>query len=255
MNRIHKPVLSFGLGAAVGTAAGLIGLGGAQFRLPAPVGALRYTDTAREAVALNLVSSFIVLAAASRLPVSRTANRDAAHWFDRRRAHRRTVRARRNPRNAAPRENDGRPGRGPGPTPSRPDRAGRREDQALQAHRPALRKDEDQRRILLRQRHRLHLEPIRLHCLTFILGSRTCRPKGRQVQIAMSRGTECVGPQARTLSGRAGAAAFAAAIRGSRAEPLAGPRRGWTNILSSHRSRSVRNCSTPMSMPSWPFAG
>lgn len=56
------PALPFGIGAAVGTAGGLIGLGGAEFRLPALVGVLRFTP--REAVAVNLVASFIVLAAA-----------------------------------------------------------------------------------------------------------------------------------------------------------------------------------------------
>ena len=43
-------------------AGGLNGLGGAEFRLPALVGVLRFS--AREAVAVNLVASFIVLAAA-----------------------------------------------------------------------------------------------------------------------------------------------------------------------------------------------
>lgn len=62
MTRPERPVFAFGLGAAVGTAGGLIGLGGAEFRLPALVGILRFS--AREAVAVNLVSSFIVLAAA-----------------------------------------------------------------------------------------------------------------------------------------------------------------------------------------------
>jgi uncharacterized membrane protein YfcA len=62
MTRPARPVFAFGLGAAVGTAGGLIGLGGAEFRLPALVGALRFA--AREAVAVNLVCSFIVLAAA-----------------------------------------------------------------------------------------------------------------------------------------------------------------------------------------------
>ncbi len=63
MTRPARPALSFGIGAAVGTAGGLIGLGGAEFRLPALVGVLRFS--AREAVAVNLVASFIVLAAAS----------------------------------------------------------------------------------------------------------------------------------------------------------------------------------------------
>jgi uncharacterized membrane protein YfcA len=60
--RPARPALSFGIGAAVGSAGGLIGLGGAEFRLPALVGVLRFS--AREAVALNLVASLIVLAAA-----------------------------------------------------------------------------------------------------------------------------------------------------------------------------------------------
>jgi uncharacterized membrane protein YfcA len=62
MTRPARPAMSFGIGAAVGTAGGLIGLGGAEFRLPALVGFLRFS--AREAVAINLVASFIVLAAA-----------------------------------------------------------------------------------------------------------------------------------------------------------------------------------------------
>lgn len=62
MIRRARPALSFGIGAAVGTAGGLIGLGGAEFRLPALVGVLRFW--AREALAVNLVASFIVLAAA-----------------------------------------------------------------------------------------------------------------------------------------------------------------------------------------------
>lgn len=62
MTRPGHPWKSFGIGAAVGTAGGLIGLGGAEFRLPALVGVLRFSP--REAVAVNLVASFIVLAAA-----------------------------------------------------------------------------------------------------------------------------------------------------------------------------------------------
>ncbi|TVQ35325.1 MAG: sulfite exporter TauE/SafE family protein [Geminicoccaceae bacterium] len=62
MSRQQKPVYAFGIGAAVGTAGGLIGLGGAEFRLPALVGVLRFR--AREAVPINLVASFLVLAAA-----------------------------------------------------------------------------------------------------------------------------------------------------------------------------------------------
>ncbi|MFN3938364.1 MAG: sulfite exporter TauE/SafE family protein [Gemmobacter sp.] len=62
MTRPARPALSFGIGAAVGTAGGLIGLGGAEFRLPALVGVLRFSP--REAVAVNLVASIIVLTAA-----------------------------------------------------------------------------------------------------------------------------------------------------------------------------------------------
>ncbi|WP_322891597.1 MULTISPECIES: sulfite exporter TauE/SafE family protein [unclassified Yoonia] len=62
MTRPAHPWWSFGVGTIVGTAGGLIGLGGAEFRLPALVGVLRFSP--REAVAVNLVASFIVLAAA-----------------------------------------------------------------------------------------------------------------------------------------------------------------------------------------------
>ena len=62
MIRPARPMLSFGIGALVGTAGGLIGLGGAEFRLPALVGPLRFS--VREAVAINLVASLIVLTVA-----------------------------------------------------------------------------------------------------------------------------------------------------------------------------------------------
>lgn len=62
MNGPARPGLSFGIGAVVGTAGGLIGLGGAEFRLPLLVGVLRFSM--REAIAVNLVASFMVLAAA-----------------------------------------------------------------------------------------------------------------------------------------------------------------------------------------------
>ncbi|WP_114964660.1 sulfite exporter TauE/SafE family protein [Alkalilacustris brevis] len=62
MTRPARPGLSFGIGAVVGTAGGLIGLGGAEFRLPALVGVLRFSM--REAIVVNLVASFVVLTAA-----------------------------------------------------------------------------------------------------------------------------------------------------------------------------------------------
>ena len=62
MTCLKHGLCSFSIGAIVGTLGGLIGLGGAEFRLPALVGILRFT--AREAVAINLMSSFVVLAAA-----------------------------------------------------------------------------------------------------------------------------------------------------------------------------------------------
>lgn len=76
MTRSPRPLFSFGLGAAVGTAGGMIGLGGAEFRLPALVGVLQFS--ARQAVAVNLVASFVVLAAAfpfraSAVPVTEIA--------------------------------------------------------------------------------------------------------------------------------------------------------------------------------------
>lgn len=62
MTRPSMPATAFGIGAAVGTAGGLVGLGGAEFRLPALIGAMRLS--ARQAVPVNLVTSFVVLAAA-----------------------------------------------------------------------------------------------------------------------------------------------------------------------------------------------
>ena len=44
-------------------------------------------------------------------------------------------------------------------------------------------------------------------------------------------------------------------FRGSSAWPDTGPRKGWTSIRSSQRSRRVRNCSMPISIPSCPLAG
>lgn len=57
-----KAFIGFGSGAAIGTLGGLIGLGGAEFRLPVLVGLLGMTP--RAAVPMNLVVSLITLSAA-----------------------------------------------------------------------------------------------------------------------------------------------------------------------------------------------
>lgn len=58
----HRSFIGFGSGAAIGTLGGLIGLGGAEFRLPVLVGLLGLTP--RAAVPMNLVISLVTLAAA-----------------------------------------------------------------------------------------------------------------------------------------------------------------------------------------------
>lgn len=58
----RRAALSFGVGLAVGVLGGLIGLGGAEFRLPALVRLLGYP--LRQAVPVNLVVSALTLAAA-----------------------------------------------------------------------------------------------------------------------------------------------------------------------------------------------
>lgn len=63
MSRPQRPAIAAALGTVAGGAGGLIGLGGAEFRLPALVGVLRFS--AREAMAVTLVAGFIVLAATS----------------------------------------------------------------------------------------------------------------------------------------------------------------------------------------------
>ncbi len=58
----HRMRLSFLYAAPIGLLGGLIGLGGAEFRLPVLAGPLRYS--ARQAVPLNLAVSLVTLAAA-----------------------------------------------------------------------------------------------------------------------------------------------------------------------------------------------
>jgi uncharacterized protein len=70
---------AFGSGAVIGTLGGLIGLGGAEFRLPLLIGALRFA--ALEAVIVNKATSLIVVASAlpfraRTVPLAEVA----AHW-------------------------------------------------------------------------------------------------------------------------------------------------------------------------------
>jgi hypothetical protein len=62
----HRPGLALGLGAGAGLLGGLIGLGGAEFRLPVLVAALRFAP--RDAVPINLAASFAVAPGASCPP-------------------------------------------------------------------------------------------------------------------------------------------------------------------------------------------
>lgn len=55
-----RPVISFVFSVPIATLGGLIGLGGAEFRLPVLAGILRYPP--REAIPLNLLVSFVTIA-------------------------------------------------------------------------------------------------------------------------------------------------------------------------------------------------
>ena len=57
----RSPAFVAGSGALIGTLGGLIGLGGAEFRLPVLVGSLGYPP--RRAVPLNLAISLVTIAA------------------------------------------------------------------------------------------------------------------------------------------------------------------------------------------------
>lgn len=70
---------AFGAGALIGTLGGLIGLGGAEFRLPLLIGAFRFV--ALEAVILNKAMSLVVVASALPFRAAAVPFSDvAAHW-------------------------------------------------------------------------------------------------------------------------------------------------------------------------------
>ncbi len=70
---------AFGGGAIIGTLGGLIGLGGAEFRLPLLIGLFRFA--ALEAVILNKAMSLVVVATALPFRASTVPFTDiAAHW-------------------------------------------------------------------------------------------------------------------------------------------------------------------------------
>lgn len=75
----NNKAAAFGGGAIIGTLGGLIGLGGAEFRLPLLIGAFHFA--ALEAVIVNKATSLVVVASA--LPFRATAvplDDVAAHW-------------------------------------------------------------------------------------------------------------------------------------------------------------------------------
>ena len=70
---------AFGGGAVIGTLGGLIGLGGAEFRLPLLIGAFRFP--ALEAVIVNKATSFIVVASALLFRAAAVPLHEVvAHW-------------------------------------------------------------------------------------------------------------------------------------------------------------------------------
>jgi uncharacterized membrane protein YfcA len=77
--RVGREIGAFGAGAGVGTLGGLIGLGGAEFRLPLLIGLFRFR--ALEAVIMNKAMSLIVVAASLifRLKVV-PLDGVASHW-------------------------------------------------------------------------------------------------------------------------------------------------------------------------------
>jgi uncharacterized membrane protein YfcA len=74
----HRPVAAFGSGLAIGSLGGLVGLGGAEFRLPLLIGVFGFT--ALPAVILNKAMSLVVVASslplrALNVPLSDVLNR------------------------------------------------------------------------------------------------------------------------------------------------------------------------------------
>lgn len=76
--RERKPVV-FGAGASVGLLGGLIGLGGAEFRLPLLIGLFRFH--ALEAVILNKAISLVVVAAALPIRAHAVPFSDVLAWW------------------------------------------------------------------------------------------------------------------------------------------------------------------------------
>src|SRR5688572_15441920 len=76
--RTHTGMV-FGGGALIGTLGGLIGLGGAEFRLPLLIGVFRFA--ALEAVILNKAMSLVVVASALPFRTAAVPLEDvAAYW-------------------------------------------------------------------------------------------------------------------------------------------------------------------------------
>src|ERR1700675_5204698 len=75
----RKPFAAFGSAALIGTLGGLIGLGGAEFRLPLLISLFRFRGL--EAVILNKATSLVVIATALPFRVSTVPFCDiGSHW-------------------------------------------------------------------------------------------------------------------------------------------------------------------------------
>jgi uncharacterized protein len=77
--RHDRPIAAFGGGAVIGVLGGLIGLGGAEFRLPLLIGAFRFA--ALEAVILNKAMSLVVVTSALPFRAGTVPSSElATHW-------------------------------------------------------------------------------------------------------------------------------------------------------------------------------